>query len=452
LVRIIPGVEIKVVKEIIPQPAYPSGIVALMGTAEKGPILEPTHIGTYKEFTEAFGSNSNFTLTNDAKQCFQNGVLEAVITRIAGTGGKNATLTMKDSKKTNTVDLQAKSIGNIGNEIRVEVEKGTNENSVKVLFTDGKTFEVFDNVAMDRKSERYLVEYVNKNSELVTAVDLKSSPPFPDNNPAILTDTLKGGKEPEAPTVESFEAALEKLESEPEVDMVLACDVSDPEIHAAIEAHCKTMSEEAMGRIGIGTVEKGEDIKDIMKRTETLNSDRFVLAAPCGNVGAVAGLISRLNYFESPTFKPASGISGLEARYTPSQLNQLIKAGILTLTSQRGRGIIVVKGITTSSEQISVVRTVDHAVRSVKATGDLFIGTLNSPTGRTALKEKLTELLIRMEREGSIVPSADEKEPAFVIDVYSSELDFAQGIVRVDLAVRPVRAIDYIYATIKVQA
>jgi hypothetical protein len=50
------------------------------------------------------------------------------------------------------------------------------------------------------------------------------------------------------------------------------------------------------------------------------------------------------------------------------------------------------------------------------------------------------------------VPSTDGKETAFLVDVYSSQLDFAQGIVRVDIAVRPVRAMDYIYATINVQA
>jgi hypothetical protein len=60
--------------------------------------------------------------------------------------------------------------------------------------------------------------------------------------------------------------------------------------------------------------------------------------------------------------------------------------------------------------------------------------------------------MIRMEREEAIVPSTDMTEPAFMVDVYSSQLDFAQGIVRVDLAIRPVRAIDYIYATINVQA
>ena len=57
-----------------------------------------------------------------------------------------------------------------------------------------------------------------------------------------------------------------------------------------------------------------------------------------------------------------------------------------------------------------------------------------------------------MGREEAIVPSTDGKEPAFLVDVYSSQMDFAQGIVRVDLVLRPVRAIDYIYATITVQA
>jgi len=49
------------------------------------------------------------------------------------------------------------------------------------------------------------------------------------------------------------------------------------------------------------------------------------------------------------------------------------------------------------------------------------------------------------------VPSTDGSDPAFKVNVYSSQADFALGIVRVDIAVRPVRAIDYIYATIQIQ-
>jgi len=452
LSRVIPGVEIKVVKEIIPPPTYPSGVVALIGTAEKGPVLTPVHLSSWREYVEVFGSNTEYTLTRDARDCFQNGVFEVVATRVIGKGGEYASLILKDANKTKTVELKARKIGSAGNNITVRVENGTLENTVRLIASNGETFEVFDNLVMDPSSDRYLVNYINQHSTLLTAIDLKSPSEFPKNNPAEIEEKLKGGKDPGPPSKEDFEAALEKLEAEPHVDMVLACDISDPEIHALIEAHCANMSKEAMGRIGIGTVGKGEDVKDIVKRTEKLSSDRFVLVAPYGVAGAVAGLISRLSYFESPTFKPVKGISELERNYTPSEIRQLLVAGILPLQAQRGRGIVVVKGITTSGEQISVVRTTDHAVRLVKSIGEMFIGTLNSPAGRTALKEKLTEVLIRMEREGAIVPSADLKQPAFMVDVYCSELDFAQGIVRVDLAVRPVRAIDYIYATIVVQA
>ncbi|MEM2938838.1 MAG: phage tail sheath subtilisin-like domain-containing protein [Candidatus Bathyarchaeia archaeon] len=424
----------------------------MVGTAEKGPLLTPVHLSSWREYVETFGSNTEYTLTKDARDCFQNGVFEVVAIRVIGKGGESASLILKDVAKAKTVELKAKKIGSGGNNITVRVENGTLENTVRMIVSNGESFEVFDNLVMDPSSERYLVNHVNQHSALLSATDLKSPSEFPKNNPAETEDKLKGGKDPGPPSKEDFEAALDRLEAEPYVDMVLACDISDPAIHALIEAHCANMSKEAMGRIGIGTVGKGEDVKDIVKRTEKLSSDRFVLVAPYGVAGAVAGLISRLSYFESPTFKPVRGISDLERNYTPSELRQLLVAGVLPLQAQRGRGIIVVKGITTSKEQISVVRTTDHAVKLVKGIGDMFIGTLNSPSGRTALKEKLTEVLIRMEREGAIVPSADLKEPAFMVDVYCSELDFAQGIVRVDLAVRPVRAIDYIYATIVVQA
>jgi hypothetical protein len=56
-----------------------------------------------------------------------------------------------------------------------------------------------------------------------------------------------------------------------------------------------------------------------------------------------------------------------------------------------------------------------------------------------------------MERQKAIVPSTDGTEPSFKVDVYSTQRDFALGIVRVDIAIRPVRAIDFIYATILVQ-
>lgn len=451
MTRILPGVEIQVIKEIVAQQLNPSGVVAMIGTAEKGDTLTPTHVSSYREFADKFGSSEQFTITKDAKQAFQNGVFEVVVTAISGKEGAKASLVLKDLKNKEAVKLTSKKSGEAGNNIKVKIEPGLSPDTVNMMIREGEVIEISDNLVMESSNEFYLVDYLNKNSTLVTAEDLKSSSKAPNNNPREVESNLSGGLTG-AISKEDYEAALDKLEGDYDVDMVVACEVTDPAIHALIDAHCMKMSIEAKNRIGLGTVAKSESIKDICKRTMTLASDRFVIVAPYGNLGAMAGLISRLNYYESPTFKTISGISKLEVYYTPSEQMELLKVGVIPLEAQRGRGIIVVKGISTSKEQISVTRIADHSVRGIKSISDLFIGTLNSSSGRMALKGKITEFLMNMEREGSIVPSTDGEEPAFLIDVYSSQMDFAQGIVRVDMAVRPVRAMDYIYATIKVEA
>ncbi|MCK9441958.1 MAG: phage tail sheath subtilisin-like domain-containing protein [Methanothrix sp.] len=459
MTRILPGVEIQVIKEIVPQQLNPSGVVAMIGTTERGEILTPTHVSSFREFADKFGSakqyssagvKQDYTILEGIKQAFQNGVFEVVVTAISGSGGTNAFLVLKDNENNDTVKLISRKHGEEGNSIAVKVDTGLDAEFVSLQVDDGDIIEMFENLVMKPSDPAYLVDRINKGSKLLSAENLHSN--APKNNPANIQKTNLTLGTMGTISKEDYEAALEKLESDADVDIVVACEMTSPEIHSLIEAHCTKMSANAKNRIGLATVAKDESIKDICGRTNVMASDRFVLVAPYGNLGAVAGLISKLNYFESPTFKPLSGISKLETNYTPSEQMELLKSGVIPLEAQRGRGIIVVKGISTSKEQISVTRIADHSVRGVKNIADLFIGTLNSSSGRIALKGKITEFLMRMEREGSIVPSTDGKEPAYLLDVYSSEMDFAQGIVRVDMAVRPVRAMDYIYATIKVEA
>jgi hypothetical protein len=460
MTRIIPGVEIQVIEEIVPQQLNPSGVVAMMGATEQGDSLTPTYVSSFKEFANKFGSGTvyrkgpDYSIVTDIKQAFQNGVFEVVVMALPISGNKGASFVMKDIDGKDTVKVTSKMSGVAGNDISIEIGAGSTANSIILTISAEENLEpeIFDNLIMDSASQNYLVKKINQDSKIISAEDMHSQSSAPNNNPSSMGPThLSGGKNGTI-NPEDYYTALDKLESDQDIDIVMACGVDDPVIHSLIEAHCSKMTLEAKNRIGLGTVSNGETIKAICSRTDVMASDRFVLVAPCGNLGAVAGLISRLNYYESPTFKPLSGLSTLEAYYTTSEQMELLKAGIVPIEAQRGRGIIVVKGINTKTKQISVTRIADHSVRGVKSIADLFIGTLNSPSGRIALKGKITEFLMRMEREGSIVPSTDGKDPAFLLDVYSSEMDFAQGIVRVDMAVRPVRAMDYIYATIKVEA
>ena len=451
MVRILPGVEIQVVKEIVPQQLHPSGVVGLLGTAEKGPVLTPTPVTSYREYQEKFGSDTAFSMTKEARACFMNGVFEIFATRIEAAGSNSASATLKDTDGEDVLKLEAKAVGDSGNKVRYAVAAGAIEGAVSIQISDGAKFEAFDNVTMDKSSELYIAEVLNKNSKLVSSKDLTKKTKGLPKSLAITDGNLSGGMVAQ-PDPKNFEKALEMLEMEEDVDVVLVADCWDPKVHAMVEAHCMNMSKDAKNRIGIGTVAPGEAIAEIVKRTETLASDRFVVVAPYGVAGAVSGLISKLNYYEAPTFKAITGIADLERRYTPSELMELLKAGVLPLEARRGRGLIIEKGITSSKEQISVTRIADHAVRGTKNVSENFIGTLNTAQGRSALKEKITEFFIQMEKENAIVPSTDGKQPSYLIDVYSSQMDFSQGVVRVDIAVRPVRAMDYIYATITVQA
>jgi hypothetical protein len=456
LARILPGVEVKVVKEIVPQQLNPSGIVGIIGTAEKGPILMPKPVTSFREFQEIFGSDTSQSLTKEVRLCFLNGVFEVFATRIEASGSKSASGILKNSDGEEVIKIEDKNMGEVGNNIRIGVTKGTAAGTISVQVTDGVAFEVFDNLVTDKASDMYITSIITDRSKMVSATDkwkeTKGKDAKPQKRDITLGEICLSGGMTAQPELKDYEKALEMLEMEPDIDMVYAGDSWDPKVHALIDAHCQNMSKDAKNRIGVGTVGPHEKIEDIVNRTSVLASDRFVLVAPYGASGAVAGLISKLNYYDSPTFKALTGIADVESRYTPSQLMELLKAGILAIEARRGRGIIVEKGITTSKEQISVMRIADHAVREAKNVSENFIGTLNTAGGRTALREKLTETYLNMVRAESIVPSVDGKEPAFIVDVYSSQLDFAQGIVRVDIAVRPVRAMDYIYATINVQA
>jgi hypothetical protein len=177
-----------------------------------------------------------------------------------------------------------------------------------------------------------------------------------------------------------------------------------------------------------------------------------VLVAPQGYLGAVIGTIAALPYHYSPTFKTLPAVADLSFDFSDTQLEALIDHGICAVDAVPRHGVAIVKGITTSSEQINVTRVADRAVRVVNNIAQDFIGLLNTQDQRMALQQRIVEAFTLMEREQAIVPSTDGKSPAFQVAVGSTQDDFAKGIVRVDVAVRPVRAIDYIYATINVRA
>jgi tail sheath protein len=344
----------------------------------------------------------------------------------------------------------------------VQVSRGvsTLDNSTAVanlsVFVDDIATEQYRDLTMDPDDTQYL-PFVLQSSSLIRAHDLfvrSRATSFPAH--MVRPVALSGGT---SPLPGDYQDALDRLESAEEVDMVIASVANQfnqadvRAIHQQVVAHCTKMGDLARNRIGIGAVTAAEarSVGLMIDHADDVRSDNFILSTPAASEGAVAGLLARQDYFQSPTFKNIINLEGPPGAYTDSQLEALILANIAAINTKRGLGIIVIKGLLTSGRQISVQRTANKSVRDVKGICDKYIGLLNNDGTRNALRQQITALLLQMARDGALVPSTDGKSPPFTVDVYSTQADFDNGIVRVDLAVRPVRAVDYIYATILVQ-
>lgn len=556
MARIVPGVQVTVVKDVVPQQLAPSGVLGLVGVTEKTPGTGVERASDWSRFVELFGSGTAHSMP-EARQALDNGVFQLVVSPVKGASvatvkspglpfvlsarsggswanGLHVRVTSRATPAGTTFDLELQRPGTTEWESHRQLTARPGSQYIVDVLAAASTLAVVSTstqlVLVDQTlvpgGKQLLVQQAGGTTDVVTLVARVGGPDLrvktelvkPEGGEESYTLTLwkkaqgaseftqltslKGLKFPGSETqlvqelkrlrdqkAESawdfditvkaigaptdgdqytfsggadadsaaYSDALQRLKNEPDVDMVLTA-VQDfsksdrvAQIYSDVISHCQVMSADCKGRIGFGQVPPSSAPKDSVELARTVLSDRFVLVAPHGVVGAVAGMVGSLPYNQSPTFKRISGVGRLKTAPGLDDQNALVGGNVATVANEPTRGLVVLRGLTTDGDQINVRRIADHAVRGVKMLGDLFIGTLNTDDGRSALRQKLTEFLLQMQKETAIVPSTDGTDPAFKVNVYSSQADFALGIVRVDLAVRPVRAIDYIYATIQIQ-
>lgn len=552
MARIIPGVQVTVIKEVVPPQLAPSGVLGLVGLVApaRGNLNRKRveRVGSWARFRQLYGQASALAMP-EAQHALQNGVFELVVIDLESSVAEHASATFDAPGVSGWLTFTARAPGTRSNGIRVKLTpqrfQGTIQSYEITVSIGNEVIEVHRNLSLFPGDARFLgsildnvdsvlelsavsftrtdyttpVNLTNENdvtsvAKLGTATPLDvlrvrkivgTTPPvrllkvatnlrivrdplgpspttlleIPLDAPDLVVqvrDALAGEEDlvvstalPEIETSEvtsggvdasvgEYTQALTLLEDVSDVDMVVAA-VQDltvtraAQIYGAVIAHCNNMSADAKGRIGFGQVPPGGDVEQDVDVAGSLVSDRFVLFAPnaSGVLGGAVGRIGSLDYYQSPTFKSVSGLGVIEPALRLEAQQSYLRANIVPVVELPGRGNAIVRGLTTDGDQINVRRIADRAVRGVKQIGELFIGKLNTEDGRNALKQKLNEFLLQMQTENAIVPSTDGSDPAFKLAVYSSQADFALGIVRVDLAVRPVRAIDYIYATVLVQ-
>ncbi len=91
MARIIPGVQVSVVKEVVPPQLAPSGVLGLVGIIENEKADAPLRASSWKRFLEVCGPGSAHSLP-EARHALENGVFELVVSPVDHKGLKRASV------------------------------------------------------------------------------------------------------------------------------------------------------------------------------------------------------------------------------------------------------------------------------------------------------------------------------------------------------------------------
>jgi hypothetical protein len=250
---IIPGVQVSVVKEVLPQQLAPSGILGIVGFTEKVPDGGVERAGNWNRLKEVFGAGTALSLP-EARQALDNGASQLVVAPLAADAGARSTVTVPKDDTGDSFTLTARAAGTWSNGVKVRLTRrdtpgGTGVLDVKVLRPDGSELESHRGLTVGAGGDRDVERALERSSVIrASAVD---------GWPKAGEYALAGGADA---TPEQYAAALARLAGEPDVDMVIAAvqDFTDKnavvQIYSDVIAHCDNLSRESKGRLGLGQV------------------------------------------------------------------------------------------------------------------------------------------------------------------------------------------------------
>ncbi|MEH2455953.1 phage tail sheath family protein [Nostoc sp.] len=147
-------------------------ITGFVGLAERGPLNQPVQIESWRQFQAQFGDFVAYGFLSYAvKGFFENGGRTCFVVRAAGVTDQAASLLMrnKDSNpnKNAILKLEAKNRGSWGNQIAIALTQisPSNLSFSLVVIRDRRDREVFPNLLLDPKSDRYFARVINQGTD-----------------------------------------------------------------------------------------------------------------------------------------------------------------------------------------------------------------------------------------------------------------------------------------------
>lgn len=245
---------------------------------------------------------------------------------------------------------------------------------------------------------------------------------------------LVGGSDGGVPTVSDWQTAFDLLKAADAQIIMPASE--DPAIHAMADAHCQVMSDIVNKGERIAFVGGGNDtdsIAAIAAKAQALNSARTVFAypglrvfgadgqvvtvGPMHTAAALAGMAAGVAVGEPLTNKTVRAQS-VSRPLNRADVETLLTSGVAVVELRRNRGPVVVQSVTTwqndrkyTNREMSVRRTADFIVRTLREGVEDLIGGQNGPDLLVQVVSRANSILKDLERSRIIV--GDAASPAF---------------------------------------
>lgn len=228
------------------------------------------------------------------------------------------------------------------------------------------------------------------------------------------------------PTTAQYKTAFDALLNVPDIGVMLCASQSN-EVHSALKDALETASETGKYRIGI--IDAQGTPAELAAKASSLNCEKLVMAAPCvvdseGNaVGGMAAAALAGAIVSSPD--PALpvngariyGVDGLNAAFTDTEIDTLIRGGVTPLENLSGE-IYVVRGVTTRTTTEGVADYTWREITTVLIVNNII------PTIRTSLKRMFSRSKNTRQTRGAIrtqvIVELEKKLSAEIIDGYSN--------------------------------
>jgi len=470
---ILPGTYIEVRSEgLIGVGGIATGNVGVVGTASRGPLGQVVVLGSYSEALDTFGPYDRWpdnptlaaqaqvlSLTRVLEQVFSGGASSVYAVRIASVANMALmSWTLTSATNATLLTLTASSPGTWANAIKPTISP-PDAMPVTLTLTLGRVKETFTGA-----NARELAQSIRDGSRFVTV----SGPADADQGTVpknVVASNVAGGPNGAQITATEIAAGLAALENQP-VNIVVAggVDARTTGVAAAMLTHLEATENEGRERIAVIGASSDDAATIIANDVSKGSSPRLILVAPrivatdanrAGelnpNVNLPASYAAALVAGKLATLAPHISLTNqgvaaadLATEYTRAQQKQLLGNQVLVLFKHLG--IRVLKGITTDTgafRQISVRRIVDYAKAGVRIGANPYIGRLNNPRVRAALKATLDGFL-----SGMVL---DEMLTAYQLDVSATRAQEINGQAIVTMTLQPTFSIDYIKVIMNLQ-